>query len=542
MGVFYKLDFKRKKSEYKKSDEVPVVIIYYHNKKKLKVSTSVKVSQSHWNNEYKNTRSKNPVKKSDVEHKQKNLELSSKLTELENIIHKIKVSGTDEPTTDLVKSLLLKNEYKRIESTLTKVHFSVLFKEYRDWFFSDEYLVITNNRDSYRTALKTSFEDITNYTFEYQNKHKIKLLLENIDLEWISKFIDTITKTKGYLPSTVNKRIKVLRLFRSWLRDTKRISFNLIIPKKRFTEPNREVICFNHKEILQIHNFKEFDASNDKHIKHLRKKDWVEVVYIDDKRNRIKKSATVSYTNYEVYKDMLVWMCVTGMRFSDTINLTVLSKQFNSEDRKLGEIKYTSIKTGRLIYVPLVNITQELFEKYSSGKTAEQKLFPPMGGGSSISNQKINKHIKTIIEIIGIRRLVKNPKFGSDGLPIEGTDKPQRLSDMVTTHIGRRSFIRYHIEKGTPVHTIKSMTGHRSTKVFERYFSVISEDRMKSMDYNFTLGEGFSTIKKESKKQKPTVGLTEDKKEELQGLKTALDNGWIPEDEWKKEVKKVLNS
>ena len=36
MGVFYKLDFKRKKSEYKKSDEVPVVIIYYHNKKKLK--------------------------------------------------------------------------------------------------------------------------------------------------------------------------------------------------------------------------------------------------------------------------------------------------------------------------------------------------------------------------------------------------------------------------------------------------------------------------------------------------------------------------
>ena len=51
----------------------------------------------------------------------------------------------------------------------------------------------------------------------------------------------------------------------------------------------------------------------------------------------------------------------------------------------------------------------------------------------------------------------------------------------VTTHIGRRSFIRYHIEKGTPVHTIKSMTGHSSTRVFEKYFSVIKSDRMKSM-------------------------------------------------------------
>ena len=540
MGLFFKLDFKKKKSDYKKSEEIPVVLFYYHNKKKLKISTGVKSSIRNWNYDYKSTRSQNPIKKSDKESKTKNLELVSKLVEVNDIIHRINVSGEDEPSTDLIKSLLLKNEYKRVKSTLTKVHFTTLFNEYTNWFFSDEYLVITQNRNSYRSALKTSFDDIIDFSNEYQRKEKIKLLLENITLEWISEFLSELEKNKGYLPSTINKRIKVLRLFKTWLRDTKNISFNLVIPKKRFKEPPREVICLNHKQILELHNFKEFDASNEKHSKYL-VKEGTGVLYIEDVLNKSKRKSM--YTNYEVYKDMLVWMCITGMRFSDTVNLTVLSKDFISGgDRKLGEIKYTSIKTNTLIYVPIVNITENLFEKYSSGKSADQYLFPLTENGNKISNQKMNKHIKEICRIIGFNTMVKNPDFGSDGLPIEGTDKPKPLWEWVGSHIGRRSFIRYHIEKGTPVHTIKSMTGHTSTRVFEKYFSIIKSDRMKSMDYGYTLDEGFSTIKKDVKQPKIKGGLTPRKKELLLELKSSLDMGIIHEEQWKKSVEEVMNS
>ena len=540
MGLFFKLDFKKKKSDYKKSEEIPVVLFYYHNKKKLKISTGVKSSIRNWNYDYKSTRSQNPIKKSDKEFKTKNLELASKLVEVKDIIHRINVSGEDEPTPDLIKSLLLKNEYRRIESTLTKVHFLSLFNEYMDWFYSDEYLIVTKNRESYRRALKSSFDDVLEFSNEYQRKEKIKLLLENISLEWISEFLSYLDKNKGYLPSTVNKRIKVLRLFKSWLRDTKNISFNLVIPRKRFKEPPRDVISFYHNEILEIHKFTEFDATNDKHTKYL-KKEGTDVVYIEDNLNKSKRKAL--YTNYEVYKDMLVWMCVTGMRFSDMVNLTVLSKEFiKGGDRKLGEIKYTSIKTNTLIYVPIVNITESIFEKYSSGKSADQPLFPLTDHGNKVSNQKINKHIKEICRIIGFNRMISNPDYGNDGLAIEGTDKPKPLWEEVTTHIGRRSFIRYHIEKGTPVHTIKSMTGHNSTRVFEKYFSVIKSDRRKSMDYGYTLDEGFSTIKKETKKSKPSVGLTPRKKEQLLELKSSLDMGIIHEEQWKKSVEEVMNS
>lgn len=540
MSLFFTLDYKLKKTEYKKSDSVKAVIRYRYKGKQLKISTGIKCKIKDWNQDYENTRSKNPIKKSDKEFKTKNLELVSKLVEVKDIIHRINVSGEDEPTPDLIKSLLLKNEYRRIESTLTKVHFLSLFNEYMDWFYSDEYLIVTKNRESYRRALKSSFDDVLEFSNEYQRKEKIKLLLENISLEWISEFLSYLDKNKGYLPSTVNKRIKVLRLFKSWLRDTKNVSFNLVIPRKRFKEPLREVICFNHKQILELHEFKEFDASNDKHTKYL-KKEGTDVVYIEDELNKSKRKSL--YTNYEIYKDMLVWMCVTGMRFSDTVNLTVLSKEFiKGGDRKLGEIKYTSIKTNTLIYVPIVNITESIFEKYSRGKSADQTLFPLTESGNRVSNQKINKHIKDICRLVGFNTMVTNPDYGNDGLPIEGTDKPKPLWEEVTTHIGRRSFIRYHIEKGTPVHTIKSMTGHSSTRVFEKYFSVIKSDRMKSMDYGYTLDEGFSTIKTNVKEPKIKGGLTPRKKELLLELKSSLDMGIIHEEQWKKSVEEVMSS
>tara|TARA_B110000977_G_C11043477_1_gene479648 strand:+ start:143 stop:1756 length:1614 start_codon:yes stop_codon:yes gene_type:complete len=537
MGLFFVLNSRKSLDSYKKDDKIGVVIRYYHDKKRTNFPTGVKVCIDSWNQNYKKTKQKGPVRKSDSDSDTKNLLLLNKLNELEQLINTIQIKNDTIPTVDMVKSYHQNHQFKKISKTLSHIHFLILFEEYTKWFQSEEYLIVTKNSKSYQTALKTSFEDVTDFIREYQLSENVRLLLEHIDLEWTSKLIMYLEK-KGYLPSTINKRIKVLRLFRTWLEDEKKTTFTLNIPKKRFIEHQKEVIRFTHKEILQLHNFDKFDASNQNHGKYLKKKSS-DVVYIDEVLHNNK---TITYTNYEVYKDMLVWLCVTGMRFSDCINLKVVCKEFiSSENRKLGEIKYTSQKTGNLIYVPIVNITEDLFEKYSKNKKASDSLFPLTSKGNLISNQKINKHVKDICRIVGMNRSVTNPIYGSNNKPIEGTDKPKPLYEEVSTHIGRRSFIGYHIQKGTPVHTIKSMSGHRSTKVFEKYFSIQKDDRLKSMDFGFTLGEPFSTIKRE-KTKKQSVGLTDSRRELLQELKTSLDSGWIPQEVWEEEVKKVMNS
>lgn len=538
MGLFFVLNSRKSLDSYKNSEEISVVIRYYHDKKRTNFPTGVSVSKKNWNQNYKKTKQLGPVRKSDSDSENKNRLLLQKLNDIKHLIDEIQIKNDSVPTVEMVKSYHQNHQFKKIRKSLSHIHFMVLFEEYSRWFLSEDYLTVTKNSKSYQTALKTSFEDVHDFINQYQHSENVKLLLEHIDLEWVSRLIRFLEK-KGYLPSTINKRIKVLRLFRSWLENEKKTTFTLNIPKKRFKEFQKEIICFNHKEILKIHSFNKFDASNRNHGKYLRKKSS-DVVYIDDV---LKNGEKVTYTNYEVYKDMLTWLCVTGMRFSDCVNLTVLCKEFiSSENRKLGEIKYTSQKTGTLIYVPIVNITEDIYEKYSRNKNASDYLFPLTEKGNKVSNQKLNKHIKELCRIIGLDRNVTNPIYGSDNKPIEGTDKPKPLWEEVTTHIGRRSFIRYHVEKGTPVHTIKSMTGHRSTKVFEGYFSVIRKDRLNSMDYGYTLGEPFSTVKRVEKKSEPSVGIDERKKEQLKELKLNLDSGFIPQDVWEEEVRKVMSS
>ena len=52
----------------------------------------------------------------------------------------------------------------------------------------------------------------------------------------------------------------------------------------------------------------------------------------------------------------------------------------------------------------------------------ERTLFPRTRYGNPISNQKFNKHIKKVCELIGINDLVEKPKFTIDGKVVDGTD------------------------------------------------------------------------------------------------------------------------
>ena len=62
------------------------------------------------------------------------------------------------------------------------------------------------------------------------------------------------------------------------------------------------------------------------------------------------------------------------------------------------------------------------------------------------------------------------------------------------------------------------------------------------MDYGYTIGEPFSTVQRVEKKSEPSVGIDERKKEQLKELKLNLDSGFIPQDVWEEEVRKVMSS
>jgi RimJ/RimL family protein N-acetyltransferase len=115
--VFYELNTKKSFSSYNRNDEVQVNVRYYFQGKRIKVSTEVSVKIKDWDKNWRNRVSKEPIKSSDPQYKEKNLKIKGKLIEVRNTIENLEKDGLI-PTTDLVKSHLRENKLKKIKKTL----------------------------------------------------------------------------------------------------------------------------------------------------------------------------------------------------------------------------------------------------------------------------------------------------------------------------------------------------------------------------------------------------------------------------------------
>lgn len=91
----------------------------------------------------------------------------------------------------------------------------------------------------------------------------------------------------------------------------------------------------------------------------------------------------------EKIRDIFLFQCYTGLRFSDVISL-------KRNDVKVGYIEITTIKTIDSLTIELNNHSKAILDKYLQGKMFDEMIFPP------ISNQKMNDYLKELAEMVGI--------------------------------------------------------------------------------------------------------------------------------------------
>ena len=373
-------------------------------------------------------------------------------------------------------------------------------------------------------------KDLIRWTEIYQEREGIHLRPEDIDVPYITGLI-TYCDKRGLLPSTIKKRLKVLNSFKKWVGEQTGITFHIPVPRKVFSEVEKNIIFLKREHVQKIHSFKDFDFENENHKEFFEKGN---MEYIKDFTPNLKKTEYKIRTSYEIYKDMLLFLCGTGMRFGDMVNTRVDSKEFDDKDRNKGEIMYQSEKTKRITRVPLNILTMTIFNKYSGGKTQNCYLFPRTIKGNPVSNTKFNKHIKEISKIIGLTDGVKNTKYNLDKSIVKGSDLKVPLWGEISSHIGRKTFIREQIESGTPPRIIMSMTGHKSQKVFDGYYEILKGDRMKNND------KIFSTNLVETKKKNES-GITPRQEEELKKYKSLFDLGVLNWEMYMDEVKRIMS-
>lgn len=179
-----------------------------------------------------------------------------------------------------------------------------------------------------------------------------------------------------------------------------------------------------------------------------------DAIYLNWKEiTHIYQTDLSKHPHLEKYRDLFVFGCLTGLRFSD---FSVIE----SKDIRNDMLYKKQEKSDHRVVIPLRHEANYIFAHKFKRKI-------PV-----ITNPDFNYYIKEVVKIAGITELIKfSHKRGNKDI-IEV--KPKYA--WVTSHTCRRSFCTNEFLAGTPVDLIMKISGHKNIRDFYRYIRITAEE------------------------------------------------------------------
>ncbi|WP_158281912.1 tyrosine-type recombinase/integrase [Winogradskyella wandonensis] len=159
-------------------------------------------------------------------------------------------------------------------------------------------------------------------------------------------------------------------------------------------------------------------------------------------------------------KDIFVFGCTTGLRFSDIFLLT--NKNFEQQNNE-WYLKIKSQKTKTFSFIKLPSYAVVIFLKHKS-RSNKQPLFQP------ISLFNFNKHIKKIGEKAGFDTPIEFTREIRGKTLKKHKNKQTLFYQKMSSHMMRRTAITTLLILGMPEHLVRKISGHsQSSNSFNRY-------------------------------------------------------------------------
>ena len=377
----------------------------------IATSTNLEVSKDYWKNKHK-------LKVKDISVINKQIEINTEINKITNhILKAFEQSGASDLLNKQWLDKQLNSYYNRNTKIKTIPKDIVRFIEY----------YVEQRLNEVKPASITKFKVVKHKLQRLENHIGRSIFINEINEEFKELFVN-YCKGENYSQNTMQRELNIIKMFCKFAK-YKGVDVHIELEGLKLNKEKTEKIYLSLKEIDQI------EAAQ------------IDKPYLINAR------------------DWLIISCFTGQRISDFMRFN--KEMIRVEDSKTL-LEFDQQKTGKTMTIPLHSKVTSILKKYNGD-------FP-----KRISDQRYNDYLKEVCKIAKLHQKIQGKKqINTSKDPLER--KVRRVEGMypkyelVTSHIGRRSFATNHYGK-IPTSYLIYVTGHSSEEMFLNYIGKSNKD------------------------------------------------------------------
>lgn len=292
----------------------------------------------------------------------------------------------------------------------------------------ESFVFSEGNKNSWTESTHKKFRTIKAHLWDYNSKLSLKTLDESQLVGFVSHLA-----AKGLVNTSITKHYSFLRWFLRWSFKNGHYSGSLHTWKPGLRQKLR----------TQIKTYLE----------------WDELIHLYE-------FTVPEHKQYlERVKDVFIFLCFTGLRYSDAAKL-------QKSDVFENHIQVVTQKTNDPLKIELNKYSRAVLDKYKDVHFKNDLALPV------ISNQRMNEYLKELGELAGLKSPQKTVHFKGT----ERIDTVQPKYSLLSTHCGRRTFVVSALYLGISPAVVLKWTGHSDYKSMEPYIDIVSKLKSESMN------------------------------------------------------------
>lgn len=297
-------------------------------------------------------------------------------------------------------------------------------------FFScfDEFVSEQGKLNDWTESTYEKFNAVRNHLHSFDSE----LGFEKLDEGGLADYISFLRDDCKMRNSSIGKQLGFLKWFLRWATKKQYNNQNAYIsfsPKLKNTD--KKVIFLDWDELMSVFNFR-----------------------IPDSKQYLQR-----------VRDIFCFCCFTSLRYSDAANL-------RKSDIYSDHIEVTTVKTADTLRIDLNKYSIEVLNRYKDCEFPGGKALPV------ISNQRMNDYLRELGKLCGLDKEVTLTYYRGN----KRYDEVYKKYELLTTHVGRRTFICNALSMGIPPQVVMKWTGHSDYKSMKPYIDVA--DKIKAEEMN----------------------------------------------------------